>query len=263
MGQNPDRRQNVAPAEGESALGLLIREVRLARGLTQSQVAALAGISRKHIVSIEGSVSHPSRAAVLAMATALGADDILRDRMLDAAGYTRTSSATPLEALDEAVGRWVGAHRAQAVLVFSSGGELVEANERGSALLRAVFRPAVPMPGTRFLEPKWWSTIRRRVVHFEPFARKLLLRVVRDAALRRRERLPSAFVEAFIEMSDVDTTNTEPFLKLEGRLDEGNVRVTIVFTTAGEPPQTTAGGRTIILIVPDDEESRAVLASLP
>lgn len=60
-----------------------LRQVREARGLTQAQVAALAGIDRVSFLHIESGRRNPSLAVALRIATVLAADP--RDLFADLA----------------------------------------------------------------------------------------------------------------------------------------------------------------------------------
>jgi len=57
---------------GERRLGNRLKEVRTARGLTQTDLAALIGVSRKTVNTVENSVFVPSTLLALALAKRLG-----------------------------------------------------------------------------------------------------------------------------------------------------------------------------------------------
>jgi len=56
----------------ERRLGNRLKEVRTARGRTQTDLAALVGVSRKTINTVENSVFVPSTLLALALAKTLG-----------------------------------------------------------------------------------------------------------------------------------------------------------------------------------------------
>ena len=56
----------------EPRLGSSLKEVRTAAGLTQAELAALAGVSRKTINTVENGVFVPSTILALSLARALG-----------------------------------------------------------------------------------------------------------------------------------------------------------------------------------------------
>lgn len=56
---------------GEHRLGNRLKEIRTARGLTQSDLAALVGVSRKTINTVENSVFVPSTILALSLAKTL------------------------------------------------------------------------------------------------------------------------------------------------------------------------------------------------
>lgn len=56
----------------ERKLGNRLKEIRTARGLTQTDLAALVGVSRKTINTVENSVFIPSTLLALGLARTLG-----------------------------------------------------------------------------------------------------------------------------------------------------------------------------------------------
>jgi putative transcriptional regulator len=57
---------------GERRLGNRLKEVRTARGFTQTDLAALVGVSRKTINTVENSIFVPSTILALGLAKTLG-----------------------------------------------------------------------------------------------------------------------------------------------------------------------------------------------
>ncbi len=57
---------------GDPRLGSRLKEVRTAAGLTQVELATMAGVSRKTINTVENGVFVPSTTLALALARALG-----------------------------------------------------------------------------------------------------------------------------------------------------------------------------------------------
>lgn len=57
---------------GDRRLGNRLKEVRSARGLTQTDLAALVGVSRKTINTVENSIFVPSTILALTLAKTLG-----------------------------------------------------------------------------------------------------------------------------------------------------------------------------------------------
>ena len=86
--------------QGGAAVGLLLREWRTARGVSQLDLAMRAGFSARHVSFIETGRSQPSRQAVLVLAEALDVPLRDRNRLLEAGGYARVYRQTPLDAED-------------------------------------------------------------------------------------------------------------------------------------------------------------------
>jgi putative transcriptional regulator len=57
---------------GERRLGNRLKEVRTARGLTQTDLATLVGVSRKTINTVENAIFVPSTILALTLAKTLG-----------------------------------------------------------------------------------------------------------------------------------------------------------------------------------------------
>jgi transcriptional regulator with XRE-family HTH domain len=88
MGGGPAGRAAAETAGGQSGaqFGDLLREFRAARGLSQSAVAARAGVDRSYVNRLEaGERGAPAPAAVDALADALELSDDEADRLLAAA----------------------------------------------------------------------------------------------------------------------------------------------------------------------------------
>jgi transcriptional regulator with XRE-family HTH domain len=70
-----------------SEFSLLLREFRIARGLSQSQLARAIGVDHSTISRFEGGERRPRRLTVLKLARALELDRAARLRLLASAGY--------------------------------------------------------------------------------------------------------------------------------------------------------------------------------
>jgi predicted ATPase/transcriptional regulator with XRE-family HTH domain len=72
--------------ENDAAFGLLLRDLRLAAGLSQEVLAGRAALSRDAVSTLERGVRrYPQRETVARLATALGLDDAMRGRLQSAA----------------------------------------------------------------------------------------------------------------------------------------------------------------------------------
>lgn len=64
-----------------------LKQARCAAGLSQSWLAAITGYDHSHISRLESGTRNPTRETVLALAAALGCDDLETDELLIAGGF--------------------------------------------------------------------------------------------------------------------------------------------------------------------------------
>lgn len=81
------RGQDGSRESGGASFGQVLKELRLARGLSQAAVATRAGVDRSYVNRLEaGERAAPGQAAVEALAEALQLTDAEADRLLATAG---------------------------------------------------------------------------------------------------------------------------------------------------------------------------------
>lgn len=91
------RRPGLGPTSVATGFGLVLRDIRESRPkLSQSRLADLADLDHSYLSRIEAGHRIPSRQVVLALADALAATDIERDRLLIAAGFMPEDSGSIL-----------------------------------------------------------------------------------------------------------------------------------------------------------------------
>ena len=85
-------------ASATTSVGPRIRAWRQTRGLSQFELASLAGFSVRHVSFIETGRAQPSREAVLALGEVLELPLRERNRLLESAGFAHVFHETPLSA---------------------------------------------------------------------------------------------------------------------------------------------------------------------
>ncbi len=75
------------PSDGRPAIGVLLREQRERRRMSQLDLAHEAGLSTRHLGFVEVSKAQPSREAITRLADALGLPLREHNALLLAAGY--------------------------------------------------------------------------------------------------------------------------------------------------------------------------------
>jgi transcriptional regulator with XRE-family HTH domain len=87
--ETPSQAPGVLPERGDASLtfGDVLRELRVARGVSQAQLASRAGMDRSYVNRLEaGERGAPAPAATEALARALDLSDLEADRLFIAAG---------------------------------------------------------------------------------------------------------------------------------------------------------------------------------
>jgi transcriptional regulator with XRE-family HTH domain len=124
-------------------VGILLREWRQRRRLTQLNLAMDSGISARHLSFVETGRSKPGREMLLRVAEQLDIPYRERNHLLLAAGHAPAFPERPLEdpALEPvrlALDRILAAHEPLPAIAFDRGWNLVAANAAASALVEGV-----------------------------------------------------------------------------------------------------------------------------
>ncbi len=122
-----------------SAIGVMLRDWRRRRRLSQLELSIQADISTRHLSFLETGRSTPSRDMVLQLADRLDLALRERNRLLLAAGYAPVYSETPLDAppmtaVRSAIRQVLGGHEPYPAVVVDRAWNLVDANESLSVL---------------------------------------------------------------------------------------------------------------------------------
>lgn len=89
--------------QSESTFWRVLRETREAAGLSQSRLAARAGYDHSYVSRLESESRAPTRDAVIALANAMGCDEIETDKLLMSANFLPIN---PQNMLQEEPGLW-------------------------------------------------------------------------------------------------------------------------------------------------------------
>jgi transcriptional regulator with XRE-family HTH domain len=84
--------------ESAHPVGRLVRDWRVTRGLSQLDLAMHSGFSAKHLSFIETGRAQPSREALMVLGESLDLPLRERNRLLEAGGFARVFTETPLAA---------------------------------------------------------------------------------------------------------------------------------------------------------------------
>ncbi len=251
--------------------GVLLREWRERRRLSQLDLANLAGTSARHLSYVETGRSRPSRDMVLRLGEALDVPLADRNQILLAAGHApayddarRDAAATQylLEVLDLAL----AAHDPWPALVIDAQFDVVATNSAADRLMGALVDPTLLDPPVNvvraMLHPLGLS---RHVVNYAAWRAHLLRQLRRHAAA-----VPSADLDALLREAEgypARPTDAEPFpgptfaLPLELVVDGQRLRLYSTVATFGTPLDVAASELAIETFLPADPETRAWLTA--
>jgi transcriptional regulator with XRE-family HTH domain len=174
----------VTTAQTAPHAGLLIREWRLRRSLSQMELASGAAVSARHLSFIETGRARPSREMLMHLAQRLDIPLRGRNRLLLAAGYAPAYGERPLDseemgAVTRALETFLSAHEPYPALVVNRRWDMIHANAAVAVLadgvashlmeppanaLRATLHPEGMAP--RILDlPEWSGHVIDRLEH--------------------------------------------------------------------------------------------------
>ncbi len=256
-----------------AAVGVLLREWRSRRRVSQLDLSLSVGVSARHLSFIETGRSHPSPEMVLALAD--GLDIPLRERnaLLLAAGFAPRYRSRPLEdaALSparDAVQRLLDAHDPYPGLVIDRCWNIVGANAAASALTAGMPADLLGPPANVYRLSLHPDGLGGRTLNFTEWAGYLLHQLRRTIALTGDPQLRALDEEvrgypgvaAAAKAGSAPTDNDAlliPFV-----LDVGDGRRLSMFTTLttfGTPLDVTLAELAVELFYPSDAESAALL----
>jgi transcriptional regulator with XRE-family HTH domain len=239
-------------ADGARAtrFGLLLRDWRKRRNMSQLALALEATISSRHLSFIETGRARPSREMVVRLAESLEIPLRERNGLLLAAGYAPVYGEQRLDAeamapVREALDRFLRAHEPYPAVVVNRRHELVAFNDALDVLLEGVAPELLEPPanGMRIaLHPRGMAP---RTINFSEWSAHLLHRVRRQIAATGDEQL-EALYEELIAYPGVERDGTaahspatELLLPLRLRDPEGELAFFTTLTTFGTAEDVT------------------------
>jgi transcriptional regulator with XRE-family HTH domain len=258
-----------ATLHAERSVGRLVRAWRQARGLSQLALATDAGFSSRHISFIETGRTHPSREALLALAEVL--DVPLRDRngLLEAAGFARMYSETPLASEQMAHVRGVlqfilDRHLPYAALVLDRHSTCLLGNGASGRLLSMLIQPPLLSKGANLLRVIFHPHgVRRWIVNWAEVERHLLDRAERELGAATDDVVGAqllAEVRGYVGSSTPSRLSsqlraTDLLLPIHLRTPDLELRLFSTIMTLGTPRDVTLQELRIETFFPADEAS--------
>jgi transcriptional regulator with XRE-family HTH domain len=259
-------------------IGPQLRAWRLARNVSQEQLAGRAGVSSRHLSFVENGRSQPSRELVLALAGAL--DVPLRDRntLLTAAGFAAAYRASPLDGdelvhLRRALDHVLRQQEPYGAVVVDGRWDVLRMNDGAARLFRR-FPPATAagLEATRnllvaTLHPE---SMRPYIMNWHEVAGHLVARLHHEIAMRPEDDGMRRLLTRVLALPDVPTEwrvpapgrAAAPFLTVHLRSPALEVRLFTMLTSIGTPLDVTADELHVESYFPADDASEAALRAL-
>ncbi len=264
--------RGMAAVGDRAPLGMLLRDWRQRRRLSQLDLALEAGVSARHLSFVETGRSKPSREMVLHLAEELDVPLRERNRLLLAAGFApayaqRTIDAPELEPVREALDLVLGAHEPFPALVVDRWWNLVAAN-RAVTLLTSGVAPALLEPPANVLRLSLHPNgLAPRIANLGEWRAHLLGRLRRELALTADPALAELLEEVggFPAGEPFELHGSESGIAVPLRVHTGEQELSFLSTvvTFGTAIDVTVAELSIEAFFPADAATATALRALP
>jgi transcriptional regulator with XRE-family HTH domain len=258
-------------ARSDRALGVLLREWRAARGMSQLDLALRAGFSTRHVSFIETGRTHPSRQALLDLAEALEVPLRERNRLFEAGGYAHVYRHTPLAADEMSHVRGVlqfilERHDPYAAIVLDRYSNCLMGNLASYQLLTLLVDPSLVTEHANHLRIVFHPLgARRWIVNWEEVGRQLMARAERELGESRDDPRATALLaelrqyggSSLRRLRDGSLSPADLLLPIHIRKDDVELRMFSTIMTLGTPRDVTLQELRIETLFPADGESEA------
>jgi transcriptional regulator with XRE-family HTH domain len=172
----------MAAVADRAPIGVLLRDWRERRNLSQLALAAGSAVSTRHLSFIETGRSRPSREMVLHLADRLAVPLRERNRLLLAAGYAPAYGNRPLAdgemaPVRQALDRFLAAHEPYPAVVLDRLHNIVAANRAVQVLTEAVAPDLLEPPANALRIALHPEGLAPRTVNFDEWSGNLLRRL--------------------------------------------------------------------------------------
>jgi transcriptional regulator with XRE-family HTH domain len=259
--------------EDAPSAGVLVREWRERRKLTQRELASQSAVSARHLSFIETGRARASREMLLHLAERLEVPLRERNRLLLAAGFApvfgeRSLEASEMAPVREALERFLNAHEPYPALVVDRHWNVVASNRGVAHVTRGVAAELLAPPRNALriaLHPEGLAPRTRNLADWSGY---LVAQLRREIQTTRDPDLESLYEEllAYPEISAAlgrakPPTPRDIMLKHELRIDDTDLAFFGTFTTFGTARDLTLAELTILAFYPADSETAAALTT--
>lgn len=258
-----------------TAVGVLLREWRAARRLSQLELSLATGISARHISYVETGKANPSRDLVSRLADSLEMPLRERNALLMAAGfaprYAATSLATPaLSAARRAIDSILTQQEPYPAYLLNRRWDVLAANRAATRLTDFLLDgTADPHDNMirQFFDPR---SLRSVISNWEEVARDLIRHLHIEVAALPSDEIARALLEEVLaypgvpnswRLRDVGASPT-PLLTTLFEKEGRQLRFFSTITTFGTPYDVTLDELRIECVFPEDEPTAAFCREL-
>ncbi len=257
---------------GTATVGVLLRDWRTRRHLSQLELAVTAGVSTRHLSWVETGRSRPSPELVLTLARTLDVPLREQNQLLLAAGHAPRHPHTPLDdaelaAVRRSVDTMLAAHQPFPAVAVDRRFDVVAANRTAELLLTSLpdhVRAPVPNLYRLVMHPEGLAAMSPNAAEWVPGWLRVLHRAVErtnDAGLVALERE----VLGYPNVAGTRPAVAErPAILLLVRLTTplGELALFTTMTTFGTAVDVTVEELTLELFWPADDDTAAILRTL-
>jgi len=256
-------------------IGILLREWRAMRKLSQLDLALEAGISARYLSCIESGKSQASREMVSCLADALGMPLRERNALMRAAGFAPQYSETPLlrpelDRMREAIEFILDHQEPYPAFVVNRRWEVVHANAAAVRVNNFLMRGR-PLRHANLLHQVFDpEDFRPVIVNWPEVASRFIGLLHEDIAAAPTDPAPRQLLGEILGYPDVPEdwrrraleSEPAPILNLVFRSDEGELRFFETITTFAGPRDITLDELRIECSFPVDERTAGICARL-
>jgi transcriptional regulator with XRE-family HTH domain len=245
--------------------GVLLREWRHRRNLSQLELASRAGVSTRHVSFVETGRARPTPKMILRLCDELAVPLREQNRVLLAGGFAPAHpehrlSEPPMAEVAAAVDAILEAHLPYPALAVDPGWDLVAANDAVYSILGGVAPRLLEPPVNVIrltLDPEGLAPLIRNL---DEWRDHLLARLRRDHDATHDPRIAALIEEHATATADPRRT---PGLVVPLRLIVGDAELRLLSTTTvfGTPREVTISELAIEAFYPADAPTRRVLAA--
>ena len=258
-------------SEASPAVGRLVRDWRMTRGMSQLDLSLHSGFSSKHLSFIETGRAQPSRDALLVLAESLDMPLRERNRLLEAGGFARVFTETPLAADEMSRVRSVlqfilDRHSPYAAVVLDRLSNCLMGNRSAGWIMSRLVEPHLLPVGANMLRAVFHPDgMRRWIVNWPEAGGHLLDRAERELTHPTTDSSGARLLEEIRGYGGLPSiadraSQVRPgdlLLPVHIRRDGFELRLFSTIMTLGTPHDVTLQELRIETLFPADEESEA------